>query len=325
MMKPLKFRPLLKTTLWGGRGIVRLKHLPESSRAFGESWEISGLPGAETPVLEGEHKGATLSALIGRYGAELVGNENFHRYGTTFPLLVKFISSAADLSIQVHPGDAMARRLGRPFGKTEMWYIVDAAPDASVVSGFCHDFSAEACETAIGNGTLADHLNRLPTRRGDSFFIPAGRIHSIGAGNLLVEIQQSSNDTFRVYDFDRVDKDGHKRELHVEQAREALDYKACIDSRLCYEAGPGRPVSLVSCPQFTTRLLQLTEACEVDHASFDSFVIYVAYEGSARLVDGEGAVLTLQAGESALFPAVNSGVRIVPETGRFECLETFIV
>ncbi len=323
-MQPLKFSNLLKTTIWAGDGVARLKNLPDPTRAIGESWEISCLSGDETPVLDGKHKGETLTALIGRYGAELVGRENFRRYGTTFPLLVKFISAASDLSIQVHPDDAMAHRMGHPYGKTEMWYIVDAAPGAFVISSFSHDFSAEAYTAALGDGMLLHHLNRLPTQRGDCFFIPSGRIHSIGAGNLLIEIQQSSNDTFRVYDFDRVDKNGHKRELHVEQAREALDYKASADSRTSYEAQPGRPVTLVSCPQFTTRLWQLTEACEVDYAAIDSFVIYIAYEGKARLTDGEGTELTLQAGESVLFPATNTSVRIVPETDRFECMETYV-
>lgn len=324
-MQPLKFSYLLKSTLWAGTGVERLKGLPASAKPIGESWEISGLPGHETPVLEGEHKGETLSALIGHYGAGLVGSANLRRYGTTFPLLVKFISAASDLSIQVHPDDAMARRLGHPNGKTEMWYVVDAEPGASLISGFCHDFSAEAYTAALADGTLPKHLNHLPARRGDSFFIPAARIHSIGAGNLVIEIQQDSDDTFRVYDYDRVDKDGHKRELHVEQAREALDYKACADSRIHYAAQPGQPVTLVSCPQFTVRLLQLTEAGTVDYADIDSFVVYIAYEGFALLCDSEGTQVTLRAGETVMFPATNTSVRIVPQAGRFECIETFVL
>lgn len=324
-MQPLKFNYILKSTLWAGTGVERLKGLPAPEKPIGESWEISGLPGNETTVLEGEHKGETLTTLIGHYGAELVGRANLRRYGTTFPLLIKFISAASDLSIQVHPDDAMARRLGHPNGKTEMWFVVDAVPGASLVSGFCHDFSAEAYTASLGDGTLPGHLNHLPTRCGDSFFIPAGRIHSIGAGNLVIEIQQTSDDTFRVYDYDRVDKDGHKRELHVEQARAALDYRACTDSRIHYAAQPGQPVTLVRCPQFTARLLQLTEAGTVDYAAIDSFVVYIAYEGSALLCDSEGTRLTLRAGESVLFPAANTSVHIVPQTGRFGCIETFVL
>lgn len=322
-MQPLKFRYLLKPTIWGGYGIAGLKNLP-GSRPIGESWEISGLPGNETPVLEGKHEGETLPTLIGQYGARLVGERCLREHGTDFPLLVKFISAGSDLSIQVHPDDAMARRIGRSCGKTEMWYIVDSQPEASIISGFNRSFSAEAVTAALENGDLIRHLNRTPTRRGDCFFIPAGRIHSISAGNLLIEIQQSSNDTFRIYDFDRTDKDGNKRELHVEQAREALDYTACADCRTAYETTTGHAVPLVSCPQFTTRLIRLTDRWTADYAAIDSFVIYIAYEGEARITDSQGCQLTLRAGESVLFPAENERLHIEPATPRFECVETFI-
>ena len=312
----------LKPTLWGGEEVTRLKGLNDAPASVGESWEISGVPGNETPVNEGEEKGTTLAELIAAHGAALVGKKNLARYGTTFPLLIKFISAREDLSIQVHPDDAMANRMGHPFGKTEMWYIVGSEPGASLCSGFKADFSADGYTRSLADGSLMEHLAEHATHPGDCFFIPAGRIHSIGAGNFLVEIQQSSNDTFRVYDFDRTDAAGHKRELHVAQAREALCYKASPDYRTHYTPCPESVVTLVSCPQFTTRLFQLTKPLEVDYAGIDSFVAVVAFRGSATLFYDEGRV-SLKAGESVLFPASNKAIRFVPEEEGFEALETF--
>lgn len=321
-MKALQFNALLKTTIWGGEEVTALKKLENAPEQVGESWEISGVPGNETVVADGEFKGETLEKLIERFGAELVGKRNIERYGTTFPLLIKFISAAQDLSIQVHPDDAMAQRMGHPYGKTEMWYIVHTQPGASLCSGFNADFSADGYTESLADGTLMNHLSRHETQPGDCFFIPAGRIHSIGAGNFLVEIQQSSNDTFRVYDFDRTDAEGHKRELHVAQAREALDYKAYPEYRTQYEPHPNDCTPLVDCPQFTTRLYELTAPLKADYTDIDSFVILIAFEGAATLRYAEGE-LTLRAGESVLFPATTEGVEIVPEAGGFKALETF--
>lgn len=321
-MKALQFNALLKTTIWGGEEVTALKKMENAPEQVGESWEISGVPGNETVVADGEFKGETLEKLIERFGAELVGKRNLERYGTTFPLLIKFISAAQDLSIQVHPDDAMAQRMGHPYGKTEMWYIVHTQPGASLCSGFNADFSADGYTESLADGTLMNHLSRHETRPGDCFFIPAGRIHSIGAGNFLVEIQQSSNDTFRVYDFNRTDTEGHKRELHVAQAREALDYKAYPEYRTQYEPRPNDCTPLVDCPQFTTRLYELTAPLKADYTDIDSFVILIAFEGAATLRYAEGE-LTLRAGESVLFPATTEGVEIVPAAGGFKALETF--
>ncbi len=322
IMKALQFNALLKTTIWGGEEVTALKNLKDAPAQVGESWEISGVPGNETVVSEGEHQGRTLGQLIETYGAELVGKRNMERYGTTFPLLIKFISAAQDLSIQVHPDDAMAQRMGHPYGKTEMWYIVRTQPGASLCSGFNADFSAEGYEASLADGTLMSHLSRHETKPGDCFFIPAGRIHSIGAGNFLVEIQQSSNDTFRVYDFDRTDAQGNKRELHVAQAREALDYKAYPEYRTRYELQPDACTPLVACEQFNTRLYELSKPCTANYADIDSFVIVIAFEGSATLRYDEGEV-ELKAGECVLFPATTQQVEMVPGAEGFKALETF--
>ena len=324
-MKPLKFRELLKTTLWGGSEIVAMKGLCEQSGGIGESWEISGVPGAETPVAEGEDKGLTLAELIEKYRERLLGTVHYQRFGTTFPLLIKFISTARPLSVQVHPNDEMAHRMGHPYGKTEMWYVLKSEPDASLYLGFNHDFSEEGLVDSLQNGTLSEHLALHYTAPGDCFYIPAGRIHNIGAGNMVIEIQQNSNDTFRVYDFDRVDANGNKRELHVAQAREALNYKAVSNYRQQYTPHLNQPVNLVDCPEFTTRLLQVDQPVAVDYESIDSFVIYIAYDGAAVLEDSEGNRVDLAKGQSVLFPAQNNKVKIFPANeSRFAFLETFI-
>lgn len=321
-MKALQFDALLKTTIWGGEEVTLLKQLTDAPKKVGESWEISGVPGNETPVAYGEYKGKTLQQLIELFGKDLIGNHNLEKYGTTFPLLIKFISAAQDLSIQVHPDDAMANRMGHPYGKTEMWYIVHTQPNASLCSGFSSDFSAEGYTQSLADGTLMNHLSRHTTQPGDCFFIPAGRIHSIGAGNFLVEIQQSSNDTFRVYDFDRTDANGNKRELHVAQAREALDYKAYPEYRTPYILRKNDCTPLVECPQFTTRFYDLSQSLRADYSAIDSFVILIAFEGEAKISYDEGEV-TIKAGQSILFPATTKGIEIIPTTDNFKALETF--
>lgn len=322
-MKPLRFKEILVPTIWGGDDIVKMKGAEGS--AIGESWEISGVPGSETVVAEGDMAGLTLAELIAQHGAALVGEKNLAQYGTSFPLLIKFISAAQALSIQVHPDDAMANRMGHPYGKTEMWYLVGATPEASLCSGFSHDFSAEGYMQSLADGTLTEHLAMHDTNAGDCFFIPAGRIHSIGAGNFIVEIQQSSNDTFRVYDFDRTDAQGKKRELHVEQAREALNYSAEKEYRTHYVHETDKAVALVECPQFTTHLVEAVEGMTLKHADIDSFVILIAYEGEALLVDGEGNEVVLKAGQTVMFPATNTEVTVGPMGGqRFCALQTYV-
>lgn len=324
-MKPIKFEFLLKPTIWAGEEITKMKNIADK-KGIGESWEISGVPGDETRVVEGDDLGATLPELIEKYGAKFVGEKNLQQYGTTFPLLIKFISAAEPLSIQVHPDDAMANRMGHPYGKTEMWYIVGSGEGASLCSGFAHDFSAEAYTNSLEDGSLEEHLAYHDTKAGDCFFIPAGRIHSIGADNFLIEIQQSSNDTFRVYDFNRTDAQGNRRELHVAQAQEALDYKAYDEYRSHYTAEQNVATLMVECPQFTTRLIKADQELVMNYADIDSFVILIAYEGSAQLTDSEGNTTTLAKGESILLPACNENLTITPVGGeQFSCVETFVV
>ena len=323
MLKPFYFEPLLKQPLWGGEQVSALKQLAAAPSRVGESWEISGVPGDETLVVGGEDEGRTLTELITKYGARLVGRANLERYGTTFPLLIKFISAAQDLSIQVHPDDAMAQRMKHPYGKTEMWYIVQAAPGASLVSGFSHTSSAEEYVSSLADGTLMNHLQRHQTQAGQCFFIPAGRIHSIGAGNFLVEIQQSSNDTFRVYDFDRRDAEGNPRQLHVEQAREALNYTDTDAAPVRYTPQRNAAVELVRCPQFITRLYEVDKPLSTDCADIDSFIILICFAGEAQITDDAGNAFALHAGQSVLVPATARRLTFRPQ-GTFRALETFI-
>ncbi len=295
--------------------------LPEN---IGESIEISGLPGEESVVKNGCLAGRKLSEVLEECGADVLGRQNFERHGTRFPLLVKFISAAADLSIQVHPDDAMARTLGHPYGKSEMWYVVRADENAKILSGFSVDFSEGRYLQDLAYGTLCEHLNILPVKAGDCFHVPAGRIHSIGAGCLLVEIQQSNDDTFRVYDFDRKDIDGRPRELHVEQARKALSYEAVKEPRTNYTPELNKPVLLISEPHFTSRLCRFTVPQTLDYASLDSFVCFVVFEGKARLTDAAGITMEIAAGQTVLFPAVNSSVTVEPMETGVGFIETYI-
>ncbi len=340
-MQPLLFKEIYKTKLWGGTDIDLFAQGAQSAdnigidclkgrdlrqdtgidgrwglkvcRDIGESYEISCIPGEETPVAEGPYAGKNLEEVIAICGATLVGEHNYARYGTTFPLLIKLISAAADLSIQVHPDDATARELGHPFGKNEMWYVVHAKADARVLAGFSSDFSAERYTEALAAGNLLEHVNAFPTHPGDCFYIPAGCIHSINAGNLLVEVQQNSNDTFRVYDYDRIGPDGRRRGIQVEEARRALRYEASTDHQVHYTPQNNRPVTLVSCPSFTTRLCRCDRLQTMDYRALDSFVIVIVFEGSATFTDAEGHSLRLTAGHTALFAADTTAVTVVPD------------
>lgn len=321
-LPPLKFTPVLKAPLWAGRGIVNLKKLCGYA-TVGESWEISGVPGDETLVAEGPMQGQSLRQLIETYGADLVGKANFKRFGTEFPLLIKFISADGDLSIQVHPDDAMAWRHGKPFGKTEMWYIIGAEEGATLCSGFSHDLTPEAYDKIMEEGTLPQHLAQHETHVGDCFFIPAGQIHSIGRGNLLIEVQQSSDLTYRVFDFNRRDAQGNLRELHAALAREALTFKARPDYRTHYDDKDDTHITLEQHPEFTTGVMHLTRPFQRDLTAVDSFVVLVAYEGSAEGAC-DGHAFTLQQGESILLPASARQLTLTPATARFSCIETYV-
>ncbi|WP_288844589.1 type I phosphomannose isomerase catalytic subunit [uncultured Alistipes sp.] len=309
-----KFIPILKSPLWGGEKIATYKQIATDRRQIGESWELSGVEGDVSVVAEGPDAGKTLTELLARDKERLLGNRNYERFGTEFPLLIKFIDAREDLSIQVHPDDRLAWERHRSKGKTEMWYVVAADEGAHLRSGFTRQVTPAEYEKSVADDTITDLLTDHEVRPGDVFFLPAGRIHSIGAGSFIAEIQQTSNITYRIYDFNRRDANGNLRELHTEQAKEAIDYSVETDYRTHYEAVKDRPVELVACPYFTTTLYDLTRPCEIDLAATDSFLVVMCIEGSGTLTDDQGSAMPLRQGETVLVPASAKSLSVSPQS-----------
>lgn len=308
-----KFEPIYKPKLWGGGKIRPFKGLTPDTTPIGESWELSGVPGSESRVASGSDRGLLLSELLARDGAAILGKANYARFGNQFPLLVKFIDARQDLSIQVHPGDALARERHRAQGKTEMWYVVQADEGASLCSGFARKITPETYESAVREHTIAGLLARTDIRPGDCFFMPAGRVHSIGAGSFIAEIQQTSDITYRIYDFNRRDARGQLRELHTELAKAAIDYTVQEDLRTHYVPQENHPVELVRCDYFVTHLCELTRPLELSLAESDSFVVLVCVGGAATVVDDCGETASLRQGETLLVPASVQRMQLVPE------------
>lgn len=307
-MQIYKFHNILKPVLWGGDKLLAFKHLPPCDEPIGESWELSALPGRESVVAGGDDAGLTLTQLVGRYGPDLVGREVSDRYGDRFPLLIKLIDARRDLSVQVHPDDAMARRLHGCDGKNEMWYVLHADDGAQIYTGFNRTLSPQELDERLSDGTLLDVVNAVKSKPGDTFYIPAGQIHSIGAGNLLVEIQHSSDITYRVWDYNRRDAQGNLRQLHVEQAREALDYGArqgLVQDRRRLAPGLTR---LVDCSDFAVTLLELDGSYALPNPECHTFVALVCVQGDAVLEVAGMPAVTLRQGETALVPAIAARV-----------------
>ena len=278
-MELFKFEPLLKQTIWGGNKIVAFKHIQSDMENVGESWEVSGVPGDESVVANGECKGKTLNEVLAEMKQKLVGEENYKRFGDRFPLLIKFIDARQDLSIQVHPDDETAHKQGKPMGKTEMWYVMDSDEDASLKVGLKKKITPEEYARMVEDDTICDALGNYKVKSGDCFFIPAGRIHAICSGSFIAEIQQTSDVTYRIYDYKRKDKNGNYRELHTKEAAEAIDYTVLDDYRTEYTPVKNEATQLVSCPLFTTAVYDLTEPMTLDYSELDSFVILIALKG----------------------------------------------
>lgn len=322
-MYPLKFKPILKQTIWGGDRIIPFKHLNENLPNVGESWEISGVPGNESVVANGEFRGKTLRELINIFREELVGESVYKRFSTTFPLLIKFIDARQDLSIQVHPDDETAKKRHNSLGKTEMWYVMDATEGAKLRSGFKTKIGPKEYKELVHNSTITDVLAEYEIKKGDVFFLPAGRVHSIGAGAFIAEIQETSDITYRIFDFDRKDANGNTRELHTELAKDVIDYEVYDDYRTQYTPEMNEPVELVACPYFTTSVYDMTETINCDYTELDSFVIYICMEGSCTITNNEGDSIELQAGESTLLAATTQEVTIEPHD-HVKLLETYV-
>lgn len=316
-----KFQPILKSLIWGGDKIAPYKQIETSQQQVGESWELSGVKGNESVVAGGPEAGTPLPELIARHGAGLLGAKNFERFGEEFPLLIKFIDARQDLSIQVHPTDEIAKQQGKERGKTEMWYLLDSDRDATLLCGLKKKITPEEYAKMVENDTICDAIARYDVKEGDCFFLPAGRIHAIGTGCFLAEIQQTSDVTYRIYDFKRKDKDGNYRQLHTKEAAECINYNVEANYRTDYIPAKNRGVSLVQCPYFNTAVYDLNEPMTLDYSELDSFVILIGLKGEAVITDNEGNQTSLRAGESMLVPATTETLKV---EGTLKFLETYV-
>lgn len=316
-----KFIPILKQTIWGGNKIARLKGFETDETPIGESWEISSLPGSVSVVEDGVDQGKTINELVVREKDKLLGKVNYQRFGEEFPLLIKFIDAEKDLSIQVHPNNEMASRYGQK-GKTEMWYVVNAVEDSKICNGFIDRLKPSDCSAMIKSGVIENHLNYLKIAKGDVYYIPAGRIHAIGAGALLVEVQQSSDVTYRVYDYNRRDIDGNLRELHIDLAQEALDFSDVGGYKVDYTKAENAPMLLKQTEFFTTQLYHLTQNYLRDFSKTDSFIVLVVTEGSCVVKAGSDE-RKVTAGESLLIEANAKSYTIEP-TDEVTIVEAYI-
>ena len=323
MLYPFTFEPILKKIIWGGSDICPFKGITPVEEGIGESWELSHVEGNYSVVANGDLKGCSLDELIKRYGKQLLGEKVMDRFGSTFPLLIKFIDARDNLSIQVHPDDELAKKRHNSFGKTEMWYVIKAAKDAALYSGFSQQIDADEYVKRVEDNTIMDVLQRYNVNAGDVFFLPAGRVHAIGAGCFIAEIQQTSNITYRIYDYNRKDASGKGRELHTELAKDAIDYTLYPDYRTHYKGHTNATVELANCKYFTTNLIDLDTIMVRDFSELDSFVVYICMEGKASIRDNKGNEIFAHQGQTVLIPADTDVVTISPVPGA-KFMETYI-
>lgn len=321
-MLPIKFKPILKETIWGGDKIPRIKHISGlEDKHIGESWEISGLEGYESVVDDGIYDGMPLSQLIDALKGKLIGEENYRRFGNRFPLLIKFIDARQDLSIQVHPDDDTALRHGMANGKNEMWYLLDSEPYASLRCGLKEQLSPEDVAEKVADDTICDSIAQYNVKAGDCFYIPAGRVHSIGAGCLIAEIQQTSDTTYRLYDYNRRDSNGNLRQLHVRQVAECIDYTVREDYRQTYKREKNMRVPLVECKYFKTSLYDIDRTLQLDYSNLDSFVILICVKGSGTFTDEDGTIVPIRECETVLVPAMTKTLKL---DGNAKILEAYV-
>lgn len=300
---PLKFTPILKERIWGGDKLVTIFNKESDKENIGESWEISDVKGDVSVVSKGDLKGKSLKELIEIYKGALVGEKVYKAFGNNFPILIKFIDAKTPLSIQVHPNNELAKERHNSFGKNEMWYVMQADDNAELIVGFSEKVDDKKYVSKLAEGKILDILNSEKIDKGDTYYIPTGRIHAIGAGVLLAEIQQTSDVTYRIYDYNRVDvTTGKERELHTDLALEAIDYKLYDNYKISYKLEENVSNKLVYSPYFNTNIINLKGELTKDYTSLDSFVIYMCVEGSITLELNQ-EVSTLNCGATLLIPA----------------------
>ena len=308
---PLKFNPVYSYRIWGGEKLKTVLNKKYTEENIGESWEISDIEGDETKVANGSLVGKTLKELIKEYKSDFVGQSVYDRFGEEFPLLIKFIDAKTPLSIQVHPSDEIAKQRHNSFGKNEMWYVMEAEENAELIVGFNKKIEKTEYVNHLKNSKLHEILNVEKVKKGDTYYIPTGRVHAIGAGVLLAEIQQTSNVTYRIYDYDRIDdKTGEKRELHTGLALDAIDYNFHDNYKTKYDRKENTSNKLVYSNYFKSNYFNVQGSIEKDFSELDSFVIYICVEGVLD-VEYEGVIFSLNKGETILFPASVNKVKLV--------------
>jgi mannose-6-phosphate isomerase len=324
-MTPFLFHPNLHSVIWGGRQLCTYKGLPASDEPIGESWEVSAVPSSASIISNGPLAGRDLISVVTEHPEPILGKAVNAKYHGQLPLLVKFIDAQKDLSIQVHPNDEMAQRVHGKMGKSEMWYILDAQPGSYLYAGFSREVTPEEYKERVQNHTITEVLARHEVSPGDVFYLPAGRVHAIGAGILLAEVQQSSDVTYRIYDYNRPGMDGKPRELHTELAAQALDYHVEADYRTTYSDRLNKANLVIDSPFFTIRVTEVTSPFHRNLLKYDSFVICMCLHGDCQLrIKSTGDTLFLPHGHSTLIPAVIADYDIIPLTDSTKVLETFI-
>ena len=320
---PLKFKPILQEKIWGGEKLKRILHKDTESHNIGESWEISDVDQHISIVSNGHLRGKSLQELISTYKGALVGDKVYQNFGNKFPLLIKFIDAAKPLSIQLHPDDALARKRHNSFGKTEMWYVMQADEDANLIVGFNRKVNKPEYLQHLKNKTLTEILNFDHVKEGDVYFIPTGRVHAIGAGVVLAEIQQTSDITYRIYDWDRQDDQGNYRDLHTENALDAIDFSIQNDYKTTYTKYLNKISEIIHCQYFTTNIISIDREINMDNTDKDSFVIYMCVKGEVGFKLGGSETEKISKGETILIPA-SLNQFILDPVKHTELLEVFI-
>ncbi len=318
---PLKFRPLLKEKIWGGSKLEELLHKKAEGRRIGESWEISAVEENISVVANGPLEGKSLKALLQEYQGKLVGESVYRRFQDQFPLLIKFIDADTELSVQLHPNDELARERHNSFGKTEMWYIMQADEGAEVNVGFKKSITEAEYLEHLNSGKITELLHFEKVKKGDTFFIKPGKVHAIGAGVLLAEIQQTSDITYRIFDWNRKDEQGNSRELHTNLALKTIDFEKKADFKRTYSRSQNESNNIARCEYFTTNFLPVGAELEKNYSAVDSFVILMCVSGTAEISVGENSE-GIQKGETVLLAAENKKVRISSKGA--ELLEIYI-
>ncbi len=326
MLYPLLFEPNLHPTVWGGRQIQKYKNLTLTDEPIGESWEVSVVPSSVSIISNGEFKGMPLDKVVKEYGAELLGGEVFEKYKGEFPLLIKFIDAASDLSIQVHPNDELAREVGKN-GKTECWYIIDAKPGAYLYAGMKEQISKEEYVKRVEEGTICEVLAKHIVKTGDVFYLPAGRVHAICGGILLAEVQQNSDITYRIFDYNRPGLDGKPRQLHTAEALRAIDFNVQDEYRTIYNTEEQRANPCIESPFFTVRIVSTNRPFHRNLMKYDSFIVTMCLEGDCEIqIRSTDDSILLREGHSCLIPACIADYDIIPrnEKGMTRLLDAYI-